>query len=272
MEAKDSCERAENRACFNASANSLNEHEYSSEIERLKLELQHEHERVNGLEIAKKTLEEKLDEMNAKLDASAQREQQLINKATIALNSRHSALSPLNQEYDANTVFRNSENQALTFIDNKPSELNLTTAATEYRLITMRRPYIVQKLRDRRILTRHQSLYNTICCKCEEIARALRRHVYNKAEDKIVLRRASSNSLNLSRFMKRRLDPNIVRRWILTILILIAYFIITVIIGFIEDRPGLTALKILIEVIITTLVNMMMYLRMMYLRRISLMS
>lgn len=63
---------------LNTSAESLNVHEYKNEIERLQLELQRERERANGLEIAKKTLEEKLDDIQSKLDASAEREKHLI--------------------------------------------------------------------------------------------------------------------------------------------------------------------------------------------------
>ena len=100
---------------LNIAAQSLNEHEYKNEIKRLKLELQREHERANGLEIAKKTLEEKIEEMNNKLDTQTQ-----------ALNDANAKLDTQTQELAQAQVSLNEANAKLDASAQREEQLQNT--------------------------------------------------------------------------------------------------------------------------------------------------
>ena len=183
-------------------------------------------------------IQNSLNEANAKLDVSVQREQQLINEAqqahaqrdeiqaTLQLQTQQlqEAQTTLNQERDANVVFRNNVNQAIVdikhqvderftqaseFINNKLTGLNLTTATTAWLFIVIRRPSLIENLRANHTITANQLVLDTICCKQTEKAKELKRHEYNEVEDEIVLERPCSNALDLSHFMKSRFDPTV---------------------------------------------------------------
>ena len=227
---------------LNITAQDLNEYEYKNEIERLKLELKREQQRAKGLEIAKKTLEEKVEDINKKFDnfrteAQAERQQlqNSLNEANAKLDAQTQELvqahtqrdeiqATLNQERDANVVFRNNVNQAIVdikhqvderftqasvFIDNKLTGLNLTTATTTWLFIVIRRPSLIENLRANHTIRANQLVLDTICCKRDDRAKELKRHEYNEDEDEIVLERPCSNALDLSHFMRRRFDPTI---------------------------------------------------------------
>ena len=92
---------------LNTTVETLNIHEYKNEIKRLQLELQRERERANGLEIAKKTLEEKFDDFRAEVNAREQQaqaeRQQLINEVHHANNELANANAKLDETKAQNT-------------------------------------------------------------------------------------------------------------------------------------------------------------------------
>ena len=176
-------------------------------------------------------LQNSLNEANTKLDASAQREQQLMaqnehthQELAQAHAQRDEIQATLNQERDANTIFRNNVNQAIVdikhqvderftqaseFIDNKLTGLNLTTATTAWLFIVIRRPSLIENLRANHTITANQLVLDTVCCKRDDRAKELKRHEYNEDEDEIVLEKPCSNALDLSHFMKRRFEPEV---------------------------------------------------------------
>ena len=170
-------------------------------------------------------------EANAKLDAQSQELAQAHAQrdeiqTTLQLQTQQlqETQATLNQERDANIVFRNNVNQAIVdikhqvderftqaseFINNRLTGLNLTTATTAWLFIVIRRPSLINVLRANHTITQQQLVLDTICCKQTERAKELKRHEFNEDEDEIVLERPCSNALDLSHFMKSRFDPTV---------------------------------------------------------------
>ena len=223
---------------LNTTAETLNVHEYKNEIKRLQLELQRERERANGLEIAKKTLEEKVDEIqislnqtNAQLQASAEREQHLIDEVHHAHVQRdeiqatlNETQATLNQERDANVEFRANVNQAIVdiraqsetrfnqvsdFIADKLTGLNMTTASMTWLFIVIKRPSLTEEFRADHTIAQNQRVLDTICCRRDDKPDKLRKHEFNPVTDTIMLERPCSNALDLVHFMRRHFTPDI---------------------------------------------------------------
>ena len=220
---------------LNTTAESLNIHEYKNEIKRLQLELQRERERANGLEVAKKTLEEKLDEVNTKLDASAQREQHLINEVHQAnaqlqasaqreqqlIDESHQAQAErqqlINQNTQLQTTVQNLHNVVIESgqilhdefqaakdeFRERFNQLNVTTSSRIETIDVWR----IQRLDDyyhgHHLCTENESVLDTFCGDASKPNRINQHRFRPQETDELIGSYPNANAIDLAVYLRR---------------------------------------------------------------------